>query len=105
MPASSYPFLRKLVRVLRIQRGWTQEELAEKAGCDYKYFQLFEIGRTSTPALQTVEKLAKTLGTKPWVLLCEDAGLIADATGLDPAQFTRTAHPRPGRPRKIVKND
>jgi len=47
----------------REARGWTQEQLAEKAGFSRAYIARLEIGRHD-PALSTVEKLAKALKVK-----------------------------------------
>ena len=79
----SYPLFRRVLRALRVKRGWTQEQLAERARADYKYLQLVELGKTGFPSLELLERLAKTLGTKPWVLLCDDRKLILSLTGLD----------------------
>ena len=51
----------KKVRSLRIERGLTQDGLAEKTGIDYKYIQKIE-GKTP-PAIRvdTIEKIAKAL--------------------------------------------
>ncbi len=53
--------LGKKLKELRLKKGITQEELAGKAGIDYKYLQKIE-GKTP-PAIRidTIEKLAKTL--------------------------------------------
>ncbi len=80
-----------------MKRGWTQEQLAERARCDYKYLQLVELGRTGMPSLDLVDRVAKALGTKAWVLLCEDRELILTSTGLDAKDLAKTAR-RPGRP-------
>lgn len=100
VPSSAYPYLRRIVRALRKRRGWTQEVLAENAGCDYKYFQLFEAGGTAAPTISTVEKLAKALGTKPWILLCDDVALIEKLTGLPRDEFLKPPAKKLGRPRK-----
>ena len=46
MAATPYLLTRRIVRALRLRRGLTQEQLAERAGLDYKYFQRFELGLT-----------------------------------------------------------
>ncbi len=53
--------LGKKLKELRLKKGITQEELAGKAGIDYKYLQKIK-GKTP-PAIRidTIEKLAKTL--------------------------------------------
>lgn len=78
----SYPLFRRVLRALRVKRGWTQEQLAERARADYKYLQLVELGKTGFPSLELLERLAKTLGTKPWVLMCDDRKLVLSLTGL-----------------------
>jgi transcriptional regulator with XRE-family HTH domain len=90
--------LRRLARALRVKRGWTQESLAERAGLDYKYYQLFEAGRTAAPSLKLVEKLAGVFGVRPWVLLCDEAGLVEARAGVTAAELS--AKHGPGRPRK-----
>lgn len=93
-----YPLFRRVLRALRVKRGWTQEQLAEKAGGDYKHLQLVELGRTGMPSLDLVERVAKALGTKAWVLLCDDRDLILSATGLEARDLAKTIR-RPGRPK------
>lgn len=92
------PMLRRLARALRVKRGWTQESLAERAGLDYKYYQLFEAGRTAEPSLKLVEKLAGVFGVRPWVLLCDEAALVEARAGVSAAELS--AKRGPGRPRK-----
>ena len=49
----------KRLRQLRKRKGWTQEELAEKADIAYKHIQRLE-GKTPSPVkIDTIEKLAK----------------------------------------------
>ena len=99
MPDTVYPLLRRLVRALRLRDGLTQEKLAEKAGLDYKYYQRFELGMTSAPSLATLEGLGRALRVKPWLLLCDEAQLIANR--IDVKGLGRRVAPKPGRPRKI----
>jgi transcriptional regulator with XRE-family HTH domain len=49
-----------LLRHLREQRNWSQEELAEAANLDRSYLGEIERGQVS-PSLATLEKLAKAL--------------------------------------------
>jgi len=48
------------LKQFREARGWTQEQLAEKAGFSRAYIARLEIGRHD-PTLSTLEKLAKAL--------------------------------------------
>ena len=59
----------KRLRGLRESRGWTQEELAQNSGLDYKYIQRLEGKTPSSPTLNTLEKLAKAFDIKPAKLL------------------------------------
>ena len=94
-----YPLFRRTVRALRIQQGWTQEQLAERAQGDYKHLQLIEIGQTGLPSLDLVQRLARALGTKPWILLCDDRDLIVRHTGIPAAALSARGRRRPGRPK------
>jgi len=96
--AATYQNARRLARALRMARGWTQEQLAEKAGLDYKYYQLFESEHTELPSLRLIEALADVFGIKPWVLLCDDAALIKKLTGVSLGALS--AKRKPGRPAK-----
>jgi len=46
------------IRQLRLTRGWTQEQAAEKCGIGYKLYQLYELGVKQNPGLLTLEKIA-----------------------------------------------
>ena len=54
-------FSRTLKR-LRTEKNLTQEELAQRSGVDYKYFQKLEGHTPSSPTLSTLDKLSKGLG-------------------------------------------
>ena len=49
------------LRKMRTDRNLTQEELAHRAGLDYKYLQKLEGQKPSSPTLSTLEKLANGL--------------------------------------------
>ncbi|UCD15906.1 MAG: helix-turn-helix transcriptional regulator [Candidatus Omnitrophota bacterium] len=51
----------KRLKELRRKKKLTQEELAHRAGIDYKYVQILESKKPSSPTLNTLEKLAKAL--------------------------------------------
>ena len=54
-------FLGQRIRQLRKARDWTQQELAERAGLDYKYVGAIERGERNI-ALKNIEKIAQGLG-------------------------------------------
>jgi len=53
--------LAKHLRQLRLERGWSQDVLAEHVGSDRTYISDMERGLRN-PSLKTVAKLAHTLG-------------------------------------------
>jgi transcriptional regulator with XRE-family HTH domain len=53
--------LAALLKVLRVQVGITQEELAERSGLSIRTISDFERGRTTTPHRRTIALLAKAL--------------------------------------------
>ncbi len=59
----------KRIKEARQKIGLTQEELAEKAGVDYKYLQRMEGKAPPNLKLETIEKLAKALKISPAKLL------------------------------------
>jgi len=54
---------------MREERGLTQEEYAEAAGFNYKFYQQLESGRKKFVRLDTVDRLAKGFGMETWELL------------------------------------
>jgi transcriptional regulator with XRE-family HTH domain len=99
MAATPYPLMRRLLRALRLKHGLTQEQLAEKAGLGYKYYQRIELGMIDTPSLAALDKLGRVLKVKPWLLLCDDIPLIAERTGLSSLEHRTVV--KPGRPKKV----
>lgn len=57
-----------IVREFRQKSGWTQEELAEKAGVHRTYVGDLENGRKA-PTLDVVERLADAFDTAPHLLI------------------------------------
>ena len=51
------------IKKLRAGRGWTQKELAERAGISHGYLARLETARQD-PTLGVLEKLAKALKVK-----------------------------------------
>ena len=62
--------LRANLKRLRLLRGWTQQELSEIAGLEYKYLQKIESGRWPGLQLRTIERLAHAVDVETWELLC-----------------------------------
>lgn len=52
----------KTLKLVRKSKGYTQEQLAERSGIDYKYLQKLESSNPSSPTLQVLEKLSCGLG-------------------------------------------
>jgi transcriptional regulator with XRE-family HTH domain len=49
------------IKMLRQERGWSQESLAEKIGIGQQYISKYESGKLY-PSFKTIEKLAGTFG-------------------------------------------
>jgi transcriptional regulator with XRE-family HTH domain len=60
------------LRYLRKEFGLTQEQLAERAGIDYKFYQSVEAGRQQNVGLFTLEKIAKALQMEACDLIAPD---------------------------------
>ena len=56
------------VRLLRLQRGWSQPELADRVGLSVTAIQSLEAGKKS-PTLRTLDAIAHALAVEPWTLL------------------------------------
>jgi len=54
-----------LLRLLRVQRGWTQEYVAERAGITVGSVSNLEREITQLPNTETVERLAEVFGMAP----------------------------------------
>jgi transcriptional regulator with XRE-family HTH domain len=66
-----HPFYRRLgerLKALRKAKGWTQQELADKAGLTPAFLSYLENGSRSG-SLESLLKLAEALGTEPELLL------------------------------------
>jgi transcriptional regulator with XRE-family HTH domain len=66
VPASSHPLLRDLgshIRRLRLARGWSQEELAHRAGIDRSYMSGIERGVRNATVL-SLHRVARALGVE-----------------------------------------
>lgn len=61
------------VRELRKVRGWSQEELAHRAGLHYTYVGGIERGERN-PALVNIGRIARALGVTPGELFEFDRG-------------------------------
>jgi len=64
------------IRQLRITHGWTQEQLAERAGIHYKYLGDVERG-IRNPALFNLSRIAHALDVPLVILFTDDAGAHA----------------------------
>ena len=53
--------LSQMLRTLREEKGWTQEELAEKASVERSYLTKLETGDKVNPSLAVLKRLAKAL--------------------------------------------
>jgi transcriptional regulator with XRE-family HTH domain len=65
----------KNIRVQRLARGYTQEELSELAGINRNYTGMIEREERS-PTVDTLEKIAKALAIDPVILL--ETGVAID---------------------------
>ncbi|MGL4441887.1 MAG: helix-turn-helix domain-containing protein [Bosea sp. (in: a-proteobacteria)] len=65
----------KNIRVLRLARGYTQEELSELAGINQNYTGMIEREERS-PTVDMLEKIAKALAIDPVIL--RETGVAID---------------------------
>ena len=80
------------VKQIRLARGLTQEQFAECADLDPKYYQHAEAGRKPNPGLETLLKLSKGCGLKLSELLDferEPNALSEEQAGYDKQASTK----------------
>jgi transcriptional regulator with XRE-family HTH domain len=74
--------LRQRIREIRLERGYTQEMLATKAGLGEKYLQNLEAGRRANPGIDVLNQIAQALEVHVFVLLYTQEELIVIARDL-----------------------
>ena len=57
------------LRYIRLRADFTQEQMAEIAGFEFKFYQKLEGGKKPQIKVETVERLAKPFGLEAWQLL------------------------------------
>jgi transcriptional regulator with XRE-family HTH domain len=75
-----------LIYELRVQRGWTQTQLARLAGITGNQVSNIEREVTLLPNVETVERLARAFGVRPEEL---DARLLADRVEQEAVSLVR----------------
>jgi transcriptional regulator with XRE-family HTH domain len=61
--------LGRQIKEIRLQKGYTQQQLAELAKIDYKYLQKIEGKNPPALKIDTIERIAMALKVKPAELL------------------------------------
>ncbi|MFI8614326.1 helix-turn-helix domain-containing protein [Acidovorax sp. NPDC077693] len=56
------------IRLLRVEKGWSQERLAHESGFDRTYVSGVERSAWNV-ALENIGRFAQALGVEPWTLL------------------------------------
>jgi len=70
MPQNPNQLLARNLRTLRLDRGWSQEKMAEKCGLHRTYVGAIERGERNV-TLETLNALALALGVFPAELISE----------------------------------
>ena len=94
------------VKQIRLARGLTQEQFAELADLDPKYYQHAEAGRKPNPEMETLLKLAKACGLQLWELLNFDAEpmvVAEDAPTTGPKTTPAKSARKPSKRRSAAK--
>lgn len=78
------------LRYLRLRGDFTQEQMAEMMGFEFKFYQKLEGGKKSQVKVETVERLGKPFGLEVWQLLAPLAVLRRIKLRM-PAPRTRSA--------------
>ena len=63
-----------MIRELRQKRGWSQNELAKRAGIKQSVLSFIESGRTKNPRVDTLSAIAAALGVPVERLIRRKAG-------------------------------
>jgi transcriptional regulator with XRE-family HTH domain len=61
--------LSSVLRDLRQEKGWTQEQLAKRAKVTRSYVAVLEAGHKKNPSLDILQRLARALGVAVTELL------------------------------------
>ncbi len=82
------------LRYLRLRADFTQEQMAEIAGFEFKFYQKLEGGRKPQIKVETVERLAKPFGLEAWQLLAPATTLKRVKVRFPKARITSQRGPR-----------
>lgn len=82
------------LRYVRLRANYTQEQMAEVVGFEFKFYQKLECGRKSQIKIETAERLAKPFGLEAWQLLAPLSVLRRAKI-----QFPKSKTPSPRGPR------
>lgn len=83
--------LGKAITLCRTQRGFTQADLASRAGMSISYLSLLEQNKRKGPTLSTIQKLAEALRVPSGILFFLAADQ-AELSGLDPELQEKLAY-------------
>ena len=64
------------LKALRAASGLTQEQVAERAGIGYKFYQKLEYGNSTTVRIVTAEKICNAYGIELWEFFCDAIPII-----------------------------
>lgn len=62
MPESASKLFKRRLKELRKERGWSQEEAAERCELSAKVWQFYETGLKDNPGLKTIGKICEGFG-------------------------------------------
>ena len=84
MNKESVSSIGKRIRAVREEKGWSQEQFAERIGLSVAYTGMIERGER-VPKLETFIRIANTLGTSADILLADvlDSRLDIEASAMN----------------------
>lgn len=84
MNKESVSSIGKRIRAVREEKGWSQEQFAERIGLSVTYTGMIERGER-VPKLETFIRIANTLGTSADILLADvlDSRLDIEASAMN----------------------